>query len=113
MDEKREDFDKVRTMTDEIYSVDPVEQLKRIELCNDELQHDNMLLSDKVRILIDLLSKEHLAFEEACIQARENARTRDYLYDRLMSVKNILLHPDSTIRMSKEVRSTLEKIFNI
>ena len=113
MNEKCEDFDKLRAVTDEIYSVDPIEQLKRIELCNDELQHVNMLLSDKVRVLTDLLSNEHLAYIEACIQARENARSRDYLYDRLMSVKNILLHPDSTVRMSKEVRSTLEKIFNI
>lgn len=113
MGEKHEDFDKLRVVTDEIYSADPIEQLKRIELCNDELQHDNMLLSDKVRVLIDLLTKEHFAYNEASIQARENARSRDYLYDRLMSAKNILFHRDSNVRMSKEVRSTLEKIFNI
>lgn len=108
-----EEFDKVCCTTEFLYEMKPEERVKHLERENIDLVQRLEYANVQINVLTDLLTKERTAYREASIFAGNNCRERDDLYERLMSVRNILFHHDSTVRMSKEVRSTLEKIFNI
>ena len=108
-----EEFDKLCCGTASLYEMNPEERIKYLERENTDLEQRLQYADVQINVLTDLLTKERNAYREASIFAGNNCRERDDLYKRLMSVKNILFHHDSTVRMSKEVRSTLEKIFNI
>ena len=108
-----EDYQKLCDTICSEYDITSTSKLQNMNYdCNKLIKHNNRL-SEEVRVLTELLSREHNNYIEACEYATNCSDERDELYNRLMQVKHLLLHTDSTVRMSKELRLLLEKIFNI
>lgn len=108
-----EDYQKLCDAICSEYNITSTSKLQNMNYDCNKLIKLNNRLSEEVKVLTELLSREHNNYVEACEYATNCNDERDELYSRLMHAKRLLLHHDSTIRMSKEIRSMLEKIFNI